>query len=86
MTCSSGRELMWEMSLVLQALWSPGLCLNPAIVSLQHPTPLVSVRGYTYSCSQGPLGHQAPSQHALPIAMTWLMGWRGVAVTKRLIF
>lgn len=33
---------MWEVSLVLQALWSPGLCLNPAIMSLQHPTPLVS--------------------------------------------
>lgn len=49
----------------------------------EHPT--MSPELHTHS-SRGPQGHHAPSQRALPIAATRIMGWRGVAVTKRLIF
>lgn len=73
------------MSLALWALWSPGPCLDPAITSLRHPTPLLSEATHT-DVPKVPGDTTRPVSHALPIAITWLTGWRGVAGTKRLIF
>lgn len=78
---------MWEMSLVLQALWSPGLCLNPAIMSLQHPTPLVSEARRTQTAV-----HKVPpgtprAQSTLPAHCNdWANGLAGCGSHKKVNF
>lgn len=76
-----GGELGPSGSVVSRPVFEP--CNH--VFATPH-APSLGGYGDADGCSQGPPGHHAPSQPSLPIAMTGLMGWRGVAVTKRLIF